>query len=682
MIASMALPLNDPILIFTVIISIVLLAPIILRRVNMPDIIGLVVAGVIIGPHGFNVLSREIGLSIFGSIGLLYLMFLAGLEIDLNDFFRRRREGTMFGVLTFLLPFVPGFIVFHFVLDYRIESALLVATMLASHTLVSYPILGRFGIINHRIVTITIAGTIIADTTVLIILGVISDSVQGDLSVVFWMRTLLYFILFFVFVLKILPSIAQWFFRTQTEASGLHFVFVLTAIFISATVAELLKIEPLIGAFFCGLSLNRYIPRETILLERILFVGNTLFIPFFLISIGMLVDTEVLINDPQSWLIIGVLGILAIGGKFLASWIMQLFYKFNASSRNLIFGLSTARAASAIAIMIVGAEFGLVDDQLLNSTIFIILLTSIVSSMVTQKAGQQISSIYTDENQGGKEEGDKVMVALGNPENMKHLINFGLMLKANDSKSPLYPLTVFPKGKNSYQKYQESRKKLVSVIDEIDAPISNADLITRMDINVVEGISKAIKEFGINRVVIGWNSQTTSIDRLFGTMLDKLIRKTNRMILVSKLENDVSKVGNIQTFLPENVQGEKGFHDLLNVLVNLSENMKRRMLIYSTRKTLDAIKNMNLKGNGARELIMVETQLDEDFFEKLSSGPLGQNDLLFFVKARRKTVAYSKIIDSYPAIIEKYFSYHNLILIYPEQIIIPKGIFQLYNLNN
>jgi hypothetical protein len=154
---------------------------------------------------------------------------------------------------------------------------------------------------------------------------------------------------------------------------------------------------------------------------------------------------------------------------------------------------------------------------------------------------------------------------------------------------------------------------------------------------------------------LGGTVRLPLFDRLFGTMLDKLIRKTNRMILVSKLENDVSKVGNIQTFLPENVQGEKGFHDLLNVLVNLSENMKRRMLIYSTRKTLDAIKNMNLKGNGAGELIMVETQLDEDFFEKLSSGPLGQNDLLFFVKARRKTVAYSKIIDSYPAIIEKYF---------------------------
>jgi Kef-type K+ transport system membrane component KefB len=680
MLLKVSLPLHEPLLIFTVIISIVLLAPIILKKVNIPDIIGLIVAGVIIGPHGLNILSGEIGLSIFGTIGLLYLMFLAGLEVDLNDFFRRRREGTIFGILTFLLPFVPGFMVFFYVLDYRFETAMLVATMLASHTLVSYPILGRLGIINHRIVTITIAGTIIADTTVLIILGVISDSVQGDLSIMFWLRTVLYFTLFFVFVLKLLPMAAQWFFRRQPDGGGLHYLFVLTAIFISATIAELLRIEPLIGAFFCGLSLNRYIPRESELMKKVLFVGNTLFIPFFLISIGMMVNTEVLVNDPESWMIIGVLAMLAIGGKYLAAWGVQKFYKFSASSRNLIFGLSTARAASAIAIMLVGSEFNLVDDQLLNSTIFLILVTSVVSTVVTQRSGNRITKHIRVNNSISTESAERLMVAVGNPENITRLVNFTSLVKKPESNEPIFPVTILPKGKNVFTQHHESRKTLKHALEEVEHNNKDTELITRIDNNVIEGLGKAIKEFEIDRIIIGWNSATTTIERLFGSLLDNLLIKTNKMILVSKLTHDFNQTGNLQTFLPDNIQSEKGFQDLIEMLMQFSVNIKRRMLIYGNRKTLDALMQMN--GDNHRDLIMVEAALDIPFFEKLSSGPLGDNDLLFFVKARKKTMAHSKIIDNYPKIINRYFDDHNLVMVYPEQIIIPKGIFQLYNLNN
>lgn len=682
MLASIALPLHEPILIFTVIISIVLLSPILLRRVNMPDIIGLIIAGVVIGPHGFNILSREIGLSIFGSIGLLYLMFLAGLEVDLNDFFRRRREGTLFGMLTFLLPFVPGFLIFYFVLDYSVPSALLVATMLASHTLVSYPILGRLGIINHRIVTITIAGTIIADTTVLIILGVISDSVQGDLSLMFWLRTVLYFTVFFLFVLKLLPIAAKWFFKYQSSESGLQYVFVLTAIFISATVAEMLKIEPLIGAFFCGLSLNRYIPRESKLMNSILFVGNTLFIPFFLISIGMLVDTEVLINDPESWLIIGILASLAIGGKYLAAWVMQKYYKFNNPSRNLIFGLSTARAASAIAIMIVGAEFDLVDEQLLNSTIFIILVTSVVSSVVTQNAGQRLSNSIINDTSASNDGTDRLMVALGNPNNIIRLVDFSYIIKNPKSEDPIFPLTIVPKDKDAFKYNHDSRARLKQALAKEERDNKDTELITRIDSNVVEGINKAVKEFEIDKLLVGWNSNTTTIEKLFGGLLDSLLKKTNKMVLVSKIENEINSAGNIQTFLPDNVQGERGFNDLLKMLAFASSNSGKRWLIYGSKKTLDAVHTLEDGDIKMARPIMIEATLNEKFFIDFSEGPLGKDDLLVFVKARKKTVAHSKTIDAYPKLIKENFCYHNLILVYPEQNIIPKGIYQLYSMNS
>ncbi len=680
MILSIVLPLSEPILIFTVIITIVLLAPILLKRLNIPDIIGLIIAGVIIGPNGFNILSPQIGLSIFATIGLLYLMFIAGLEVDLNDFFRRRREGSLFGILTFLIPFIPALIIFYYLLNYKIESAILVSTMLASHTLVSYPILGRFNIINHRIVTITIAGTIIADTSVLIILGVVSNSIQGDLSLLFWGQTILFFALFFFFTLKIIPLIAKWFFAYCSEDNGLQYVFVLAAIFISATVAEALKIEPLIGAFFCGLSLNRLIPRGEVLANRILFVGNALFIPFFLISIGMLVNTNVLINDHGSWLIIGILTLLALGGKYFAAWIMQKVYRFNSISRNLIFGLSSARAASAIAIMIVGAEFNLVDERLLNSTIFLILVTCVVSTLVTQRAGFKISSLNKSNSSEDLTENNKLMVAVGNPDNIEHLIGLSLMINNNGDKEPILPITILPKGKHSAESLNQHQEIIQDKIDEVDEKSISEELVTRIDSNVVSGLVTALREFEADRLIVGWNSKTTPIDRLFGGLLNNLIKRTNKMILVSKLLNNIKEVANLQIFLPENIQSEKGFHDLLSLLNTLRLNLDRRMIIYSNRKTLDSMNTArDIKNN---DVIMIETQLDEDFFKKLSEGPLGPNDLLCFVKARKKTITHSKLIENYPKIINQYFNDHNLIMVFPEQIIIPRGISQLYNMNN
>ncbi len=680
MMLKIALPLSEPILIFTVIISIVLLAPILLKRLNIPDIIGLIIAGMAIGPNGLNILSPQIGLSIFATIGLLYLMFIAGLEVDLNDFFRRRREGSLFGILTFLIPFIPGTLIFYYTFNYKIESAILIGTMLASHTLVSYPILGKFGIINHRIVTITIAGTIIADTAVLVILGIVSNSIQGDLSFLFWVQTILFFALFFFFTLKIIPWAAKWFFNYCPDDIGLQYVFVLAALFISATVAETLKIEPLIGAFFCGLSLNRLIPRGEILSNRILFVGNALFIPFFIISIGMLVDTDVLINDHGSWVIIAILIVLAVGGKYLAALIIQKTYRFNTTSRNLIFGLSSARAASAIAIMLVGKEFGLVDERLLNSTIFLILLTSIISTLVTQKSGLQLSAINRSGTDDYLSKNNKLLVAVGNPENIEHLIGLSLIINKNGVKEPVLPITILPKGKHTTESMNQHHRTLQKRIDQIGERSISKELVTRIDANVVSGLVKAIREFEADRLIIGWNSKTTSVNRLFGGLLNNLIKRTNKMVLVSKLQNDIKQVANLQIFLPENIQSEKGFHDLLSLLNTFSLNLNRRMLIYSNRKTLDALHSTDyFKHNN---VIMIETQLNEDFFRKLSEGPLGPKDLLCFVKARKKTIAHNKLIDNYPKIINQYFKDHNLIMIFPEQIIIPRGISELYNLNN
>ncbi len=679
MIATITLPLHEPILIFTVIITLVFAIPLMLKRFNIPDIIGLIIAGVIIGPKGINLLSGDIALSIFGTIGLLYLMFLAGLEIDLNDFFRRRREGSVYGVLTFLFPFVPGFLVFYYLLDYRIETAILVATMLASHTLVSYPLLGRFGIINHRIVTITISGTIIADTVVLVILGIVSDSMQGDLSIMFWVRTFLFFTIFFVWVLFVLPKIARLVFKYQDKESSIQYIFVLAAIFISATIAEFLKIEPLIGAFFTGLSLNRLIVRTSPLMNRVVFIGNTLFIPFFLISIGMMVDTVSLVTKSENWLIMAILLILALGGKYMGAWVLQLIYKFNKPSRNLVFGLSAAHAASAIAIMIVGQEFDLVDESLLNSTIFIILVTCIVSSVVTQRSGQQLLLMQADGYIENAQKRERIMIPIGNPENIERLIDFSMLVKNPRSKEPLYPISIVPDGKKAVMKFEYNKRVLTKVQDITSSAEKDIQLISRIDINVIDGIIRSVKELGISKILIGWNRNTTTIDKLFGTILDRLLIKTNKMVMVCKLENNLALTGNIRIFLPQRVEQEIGFVDMVDTIKNLAIHANRKAYFYGNRASIKAIKILTEEDSFA--VGFYENDLNDYFFKRLYLESLPPNDMYLFVKARRNTLSHSRLMVSYPKIIQKYFCYNNLALIYPEQKVFKKGLFHLYNMN-
>lgn len=679
MIASVALPLHEPILIFTVIITLVFAVPLLLKRLNIPDIIGLIIAGVIIGPKGFNILSGDLALSIFGTIGLLYLMFLAGLEIDLNDFFRRRREGIIYGILTFLFPFIPGLLIFYFVLGYGIETSILVGAMLASHTLVSYPLLGRLGILNHRIVTITISGTIIADTVVLIILGIVSDSMQGDLSFMFWVRTFFFFGLFFFYVLFLLPKIARLFFKYQAKESSLQYIFILTAIFISATIAEFLKIEPLIGAFFTGLSLNRLIPRTSPLMNRIVFIGNTLFIPFFLISIGMMVDTLSLITNPENWLIISVLIIIAIGGKYLGAWVLQIIYKFNKASKNLVFGLSVARAASAIAIMIVGQEFGLVDESLLNSTVFLILVTCIVSSIVTQRAGEKMLHKHIDESSNKIVKRERILVPIGNPESIERLIDFSILLKNPKSRDPLYPISVIPDGKKAVEEIKQKKKILSKALHHASASEKETQLITRIDVNVIDGLLRSIKELSITKILIGWNGNTTTIEKLFGTMLDRLLRKTNKMVLVCKLESNLNLSGNLRVFLPPRVEQEKGFVDMVDTIKHIALHANRKAYFYGNRASIKAIRILTEEETFAVGLY--EDELTDFFFKRLRMDDIPDNDMFLFVKARKFTVSHSRLMDRYPKIIQKYFCENNLALIYPEQEVFKKGMFHIYNLN-
>ncbi|MFT4832499.1 MAG: Kef-type K+ transport system membrane component KefB, partial [Psychroserpens sp.] len=384
------LPLEKPVLIFSLILFVILMVPILMNKLRVPGIIGLIISGAIIGPNGFNLLEKSLFVDLFSTIGLLYIMFIAGLDLDLNDFKTNRNKSIWFGLFTFSIPLGIGFPVCYYFLGYGFNASLLTASMFATHTLVTYPIVSKLGITKNQEVAITVGGTILTDTAVLIILAVLVGSHEGNLTYVFWLKLLISLSLFMGIMFGVVPRVSKWFFKKLESEKHSHYIFVLAIVFFAAFLAELAGVEPIIGAFVAGLALNRLIPHSSVLMNRIEFIGNALFIPFFLISVGMLVDFRVILSGPTALIVSATLTVVAIFGKWLAAFFTQLIFKYSKLQRRLIFGLSSSHAAATLAVILVGYKAKILDENILNGTVILILATCIVASFVTERAAKSL----------------------------------------------------------------------------------------------------------------------------------------------------------------------------------------------------------------------------------------------------------------------------------------------------
>ncbi len=384
------LPISNPVLFFSVILFIILLSPLVLRKLKIPGVIGLIISGVIIGPHGFNILESNEAIELFSTIGLLYIMFIAGLELDMNDFKIFRNKSLAFGFFTFAIPMLIGYPVCFYLLGYSSNASLLTASMFATHTLVAYPIVSKYGVSKNQAVAVTIGGTILTDTAVLILLAIILGRASGQINQGFWIQLGLSITIFTAVVFLIIPRIAKWFFNKLESEKHSHYIFVLSAVFFTAFLAEIAGLEPIIGAFLAGLALNKLIPHSSALMNRIDFIGNALFIPFFLISVGMLVNLKVIFSGTGALIVAGILTVTALISKWLAAYFSQVLFQYSKAQRDIMFGLSSARVAASLAVILVGYRSGIINEDILNGTIILILLTSIISSFATEKAAKKL----------------------------------------------------------------------------------------------------------------------------------------------------------------------------------------------------------------------------------------------------------------------------------------------------
>jgi len=659
------LPLENPVLVFALILFIILLAPILLRKLHIPGIIGLIISGVIIGPHGFNVLEKNSAVDLFATIGILYIMFIAGLDLDMQEFKANQKKSYLFGFFTFIIPFTLGFPITHYLLGYDLNASFLTATMFATHTLVAYPIVSRFGVSKNKAVAITVGGTILTDSAVLIILaGVIKNS-QGTFNKEFLIQVGVSLIVFLFIMFFIIPKITRWFFKKLETESYAHYIFVLFIVFIAAFLSELAGLEPIIGAFVAGLALNSLIPHSSALMNRIDFIGNSLFIPFFLISVGMLVDTSVIFGGPKSLIVGAVLTLMAVFSKWLAAFFTQVLFKFSRPQRQLIFGLSSSHAAAALAVILVGFKANIIDENILNATIIIILVTSIIASFVTQNAARKIATSASDVKQEINKLTEKILVPVSNPERIEQLINFSILIKDPKSKEPIYPLTVVADDDKAIENAQffstilEKAKKHASSSDVI------AKVISRIDTNTADGIARTIKELQITKVVFGWSGKLKTIDIFFGTLIENVLAKTGKMIIVTRITKPINLVENIHILVPPAAELEIGFSEWINTVLILSKQLNSKIYFWGYDQTHLKIKEQ-LKNNRTFSDPVFRTAKCPSMLTIIAKKFL-ENDLLVIINARKLSLSFDRQVYQIPNRIDEHFKDSNFIIIYPEQ---------------
>jgi Kef-type K+ transport system membrane component KefB/nucleotide-binding universal stress UspA family protein len=524
-----SLPLSDAAWIFGVLMALILLVPMASERVRVPSVVGLVVAGMVVGPAVLGLLERDGAVAVLGTVGLLYLMFVAGLELDLDDFAANRSHALGFGGLTFLFPMLIGTAAMA-AMGFELLAAILLASCWASHTLLSYPTYRRLGTHTHRSVATSVGATIITDTAALIVLVVVARAHVGDLDAVFWL-TLVPSLLGLAFVtLWVLPRIARWFFAGIGQDRGVRFLFIMVALFASSMLAELAGIEAIIGAFLAGLALNRQVPNDSVLMERVEFLGSMLLIPIFLLSVGMLIDPTVLTQIDTLGVAAGFIAV-ALGAKLLAAVTAGKLFRYDTAEIGTMFSLSSAQAAATLAAVIVGLDVGLIDTDTVNAVILVILVTCIVSSWAGNRWGARLPRPAARRSLG-----QTVVVPVANPGSRSPLVQLASAIARRDSGF-VVPLTVVG-GEADEEQLAALRKANAEAESLALSHGAEADGIVRIDASPASGILHTLVERGGSLLVLGWKGSSGRRESMFGGIIDEVLATAPVPVLIARLRDE------------------------------------------------------------------------------------------------------------------------------------------------
>lgn len=670
------LPFTNPVLIFSLILFIILLAPMLLHRLKIPDLIGLIIAGAIIGPNGLGIMSRDSSMELFGTVGLLYIMFIAGLEIDMADLRKNYGKTLAFGMYTFLIPMIVGSVTGVYLLGFSWPTSILLASMYASHTLITYPIVSKYGITKNRAVSIAIGGTVITCILALLVLAVIVGMSTGEINSTFWMRLGISSVVFIAIVVIIFPMLGRWFFKRYEDSVG-QYIFVLALVFLASFLAEAAGLEAIIGAFLAGLALNRLIPNTSALMNRIDFVGNAIFIPFFLIGVGMLVDIRTFTSGWTAIWVALVMTVIATATKFAAAWITEKNFRLTRDEGCLLFGLSNAQAAATLAAVLIGYKvilgtdaagdpIRLLNEDVLNGTIVMILFTCTIASFVTQRAAQNIaiSEMSGDKIGDSDDEEERILIPLSNAETVGELMSLGTAIKSRRNKAQMVAVSII-KSENMDPAALKSSEMLLEKATKVAAATDHQiETVLRYDLNIVNGIRNVAKEHKITDIVLGLRTQKYISDTFLGKLTEEVLSKCATTTLAYRPMQPMSTVKRYIVVIPENAEKEVGFPYWLISVWNMGKNLGAKFIFYGHPDVLALL-----------QLVQAKHFIDATFREFTDWGnfmevarEMQDNDALVLVMSRPDCPSYSRHMDYVPNYINKYFNTINCILIYPVQL--------------
>lgn len=665
--SNFVLPVQDPVLIFAIVMLIILLVPLLFNRIRIPGVVGLILAGTVAGPSATGILERDSTMILLGTVGLLYLMFMAGLSIDLNKFEKQRNRSIIFGLFSFLIPQGLAVAAGLYLLDYGLFTSLLLGSIVGSHTLLAYPIANRIGIIKNTAITMTMGGTIITDSLSLVVLAIVAGAVAGDAGPAYWI-TFAGMVAVYVLIITLgLPRLGRWFFRDSRNETNVEFVFLVALLFLTAYMADLVGLAPIIGAFLAGLTLNRLVPESSPLMSRVQFVGNALFIPFFLISVGMLVDVGVLIEGFDVWILTAVFTGLVFAGKFLGALFTGLIYKYTKEETITVFGLSTPQAAATLAVTLVGYEIGLFDQMAVNAVVVMILITCLVGPWLVERYGRAVALQEEAKPYNPSDAPQRILVPLANPATAESLMDIAMMMRGKNSDEPLFPITVARDGAKVDSQVAASEKMLSHAVVHAAAADIPVLPVTRVDMNISSGILRAVKELRISDIVIGWNGQISARQKIFGSILDRLLEQSDEMVLVSKIEHPVNTTKRVILAAPPFIDRETGFDSAILTIQNLCDQLGADILLAATRQNSKRISEILTKREP--EIDTEELLLNNWTDVVRSTAPrFTEDDLLILFSTREGTLAWHNSLHRLPRIISNRYPGLNFITIYPSMI--------------
>ena len=668
---NLSLPLEDPVLKFLVVLIIILSAPLLLNKIKVPHLLGLIIAGAIIGPNGFNVLSRDSSIVVTGTTGLLYIMFLAGLEIDMGDFKKNKWKSLGYGGYAFIFPFILGYIGAYYLLDFTVLTSVLFASLFSSQTLITYPLVSKLGLAKNHSVNITVGGTMITDVATLLVLAVVVGMVQGEVGSAFWIKLSSSIIIFGLVVLLVFPIIGRWFFKKVDDKIS-QYIFVLVMIYLAALLAELAGVEAIIGAFLAGLALNRLIPHTSSLMNRVEFVGNAIFIPFFLISVGMLIDFKAFFSSWETLEVAAIMLVASIGGKYISAIISQKTFRFSKNEGMLVFGLSSASAAATLATVMVGyniilseTEAGepvrLLNDHVLNGSILLILVSCTISSFVSMASAEKIAQEENEDTlTGNNHEQENILLALNYEGMVDKTVNLGLLVKNHANTENMFALNVINEDKND-----SSIKNAEKILSYAVNTASAADVIlkplTRYDNDVINGINNVVKEQKITDLIIGLNNEKGFSASFADNLYNGYLQNDNINIFVYHAAQPLSTVKRYLVMIPENAHLESGFFHSLARVWNIGKNSGAVISFYAPENINKVLKKIITKVNIEADFAATNSWAEAEKKAEM----IKDNEGLILILAKRGMTSYFPKMRYIPDFLNSKLPNKNYLLIYP-----------------